>query len=100
MRRASRSTIQYSGTPSRWYSRRLTPRSRLAVPVESVVQGEKGPEVALVQGDLAVRTPVKTGLRDGGLVQVHGDGIGDGMSVVVQGAYGLPPKTKIKILGR
>jgi len=75
-------------------------RDQLAVPVESVVQGEKGPEVALVQGDLAVRTPVTTGLRDGRLMQVQGDGIREGVSVVVQGAYGLPPKTKIKILGR
>jgi membrane fusion protein (multidrug efflux system) len=72
---------------------------RLAVPVESVLQGQGGSEVALVQGDMAVRTAVKTGLREGTLVEVGGDGIREGASVVVQGAYGLPAKSKIKIIG-
>jgi len=74
--------------------------NRLAVPVESVVQGADGPEVALVQGDTAVRTRVTTGLREGGLVEVEGAGIREGISVVVQGAYGLPSRTKVKISGR
>jgi membrane fusion protein (multidrug efflux system) len=75
-------------------------REQLAVPVESVLQGPDGPEVALVQGDMAVRMRVSTGLREGGLMQVQGTGIRDGMSVVVRGAYGLLPKTKIKVSGQ
>ena len=74
--------------------------NRLAVPVESVVQGADGPEIALVQGDTAVRTRVTTGLREGGLVEVDGEGVREGTSVVVQGAYGLPPRAKVKISGR
>lgn len=74
--------------------------NRLAVPAESVVQGPGGSEVAVVQGDTAVRTPVKTGIREGTLIEVEGDGLRAGVSVVVQGAYGLPAKSKIKILGQ
>jgi membrane fusion protein (multidrug efflux system) len=72
---------------------------RLAVPVESIVQGAGGSEIAVVQGDTAIRTPVKTGIREGALVEVEGQGLRTGVSVVVQGAYGLPAKSKIKILG-
>jgi membrane fusion protein, multidrug efflux system len=75
-------------------------RDQLAVPVESILQGPDGPEVAIVEGDRAIRTRVTTGLREGGLMQVQGDRLRDGISVVVQGAYGLPPETKIKIIGR
>ncbi len=32
-------------------------------------------------------------------MQVQGEGVREGMSVVVQGAYGLPPKTKITVIG-
>lgn len=74
--------------------------NRLAVPVQSVVQGADGPEIALVQGDAAVRTRVTTGLREADLVEVEGEGLREGMSVVVQGAYGLPTRSKIKISGR
>jgi membrane fusion protein, multidrug efflux system len=74
--------------------------NQLAVPVESIVQGAGGPEVALVQGDMAVRTPVRTGLTEGGLIQVEGNGVREGTSVVVQGAYGLLPKTRIRVIGR
>lgn len=74
--------------------------NRLAVPVESVVQGADGPEIALVQGDTAVRTRVTTGLREGDLVEVEGEGISEGVPVVVQGAYGLPARTKVRISHR
>ena len=74
--------------------------NRLCVPVESVVQGAGGAEVAVVQGDTAVRTPVTTGIREGALIEAEGQGLRTGVSVVVQGAYGLPAKSKIKILGR
>ena len=75
-------------------------RTRLAVPVESVVQGEAGPEVAVVDGTDAVRRRVTAGLRDGGVVEVEGDGIREGASVVVRGAYGLPPRSKITVVDR
>jgi len=74
--------------------------NRLAVPVQSVVQGVDGPEIALVQGDTAVKTRVTTGLREGDLVEVEGEGVREGLSVVVRGAYGLPPRTKVKISGQ
>jgi membrane fusion protein (multidrug efflux system) len=73
---------------------------RLAVPTDSLLQGTKGPEIAVVQGDVAVRTPVTTGLTEGGVTQVEGNALREGMSVVVQGAYGLLPKTRIKVIGR
>ena len=75
-------------------------RGQLAVPVESLLVGPSGPEVAVVEGDMAVRTPVKSGLRDRGLVQVEGAQLREGGSVVVQGAYGLPQKAKIKVIGK
>ena len=73
---------------------------QLAVPVDSILQGEKGPEIAIVDGGMAVRTPVTTGLTAQGLTQVSGDAVREGMSVVVQGAYGLPPRANITIIGR
>jgi len=72
---------------------------QLAVPVESIVEGADGPEVAIVQGDTATRIPVTTGLREDDLIQVEGAGLREGMPVVVQGAYGLPPTTKVTIIG-
>ena len=74
--------------------------NKLAVPIESIVQGTGGSEVAVVQGDTAIRTPVKTGIREGTLVEVEGQGLRTGVSVVVQGAYGLLPKTRIKVISR
>jgi membrane fusion protein (multidrug efflux system) len=75
-------------------------RDRLAVPVESVVKDETGATViAVVDGDMAVQTPVTTGLKDGALVEVAGDGLRAGMTVVTEGAYGLPATTRIRIVG-
>lgn len=73
---------------------------RLAVPVESIVPGEAGSEVAIVQGDTATRTRVTTGLREGGLIEVAGEGVREGVPVVVRGAYGLPPTSTVKVIGR
>jgi RND family efflux transporter MFP subunit len=73
----------------------------LAVPVESVVKNAAGASViALVQGDKAVQTPVKTGLRDRGLVEVEAEGLRADAPVVTEGAYGLPEETKIRVLGQ
>ncbi len=74
--------------------------NQLAVPVDSVVQGPAGPEVALVEGHVAVRTPVKTGLTEGGLRGIEAAGLREGQQVVVQGAYGLLPRTRIRVIGR
>ena len=72
----------------------------LAAPSESVVTGDSGQSViALVNGDAAAQTPVQTGLREDGWVEVAGTGLKEGASVVTLGAYGLPEKTKIRVLG-
>jgi membrane fusion protein, multidrug efflux system len=69
----------------------------LAAPIESVVRDEEGHSViAVVNGDNAALKPVKTGVRDGGLVEVEGAGIDAGTTVVTVGAYGLPKETKIR----
>ncbi len=76
-------------------------KDRLAVPVESVVKdSEGGTVIALVHNDRAVQKSVKTGLRDGELVEVEADGLQEGMTVVTEGAYGLPKETKIRVLGK
>jgi len=41
---------------------------------------------------------VKTGLREGGFVEVEGDGWKEGMTIVTVGAYALPKETKIRVL--
>ena len=71
----------------------------LAAPDESVVTDSKGHSViALVQGDQAAQTPVKTGYRENGWVEIQDAGLKQGDSIVTVGAYGLPDKTKIKVV--
>jgi RND family efflux transporter MFP subunit len=71
----------------------------LAAPGESVVTDEDGKSViALVNGDEAAQTPVQTDLRENGWVEISGTGLKAGNSVVTVGAYGLPEKTKIRVL--
>ena len=70
----------------------------LGAPGESVVTDESGHSViALVNGDAATQTPVQTGLREDGWVEVAGNGLKEGDSVVTVGAYGLPAQTKIRV---
>ena len=64
------------------------------------VQAPHQPLIAVVEGDNALQRPVKAGLRDGGLVEVEGDGLKEGDTVVTVGAYGLPKATKVKIAGQ
>lgn len=74
---------------------------RLAVPVESIVTDVEGHSVvAIVEGDKATQKPVKVGVRDGGLVEIEGEGLKEGDTVVTVGAYGLPKATKVKIAGK
>ncbi|MDD2722644.1 MAG: efflux RND transporter periplasmic adaptor subunit [Methylovulum sp.] len=73
-------------------------QNRLAVPVESVVTVDNTATIAIVEGDRAKQQAVTAGLRDGNLIEVSGDGLQAGMTVVTQGAYGLPPETRIRVL--
>ncbi len=71
---------------------------RLAVPVASVVRREASSVIAVVEGDKARQRPVKTGMRDGTLIEVEGEGLHEGLGIVTQGAYGLPPETRIRVV--
>lgn len=72
---------------------------RLVVPVASVVKdAEAGSVVAVVQDGKAKRQAVKTGLRDGDLIEVAGDGLAEGTTVVTTGAYALPSETQVHIV--
>lgn len=71
----------------------------LAVPSKSVVKDEEGGEVvSIVEGSQATRRSVKTGLRDGGLVEIEGEGLKEGQNVVTVGAFALPKETKVRVL--
>jgi len=41
---------------------------------------------------------IKPGLRDGNLIEISGEGLQEGMAIVTQGVYGLPPETHIRVL--
>ena len=72
---------------------------RLAVPRESVYTDHDGQStLSLVEGDKAIQKTVKVGLRDGDLVEVEGEGVTEGATVVTHGSYALPKETKVRIL--
>ena len=74
-------------------------RDCLAVPSQSVVKNEKGESViCLVSGKMAVQHPVKVGFREGDMIEIHSLMLKPGVEVVTTGAYGLPEKSKIRIL--
>ena len=71
----------------------------LAAPEASAVTDINGHSViSLAKGDEAMQTPVQTGFRENGWVEVAGAGLKEGDSVVTVGAYGLPDKTKIQVV--
>lgn len=71
----------------------------LTVPSRSIVKNQSGEWVIyLVSGKQAIQQPVKVGFREGDMVQVHSLILQPGDKVVTTGAYGLPEKTKIRIL--
>jgi membrane fusion protein (multidrug efflux system) len=72
---------------------------KLAVPREAVYTDHDGQStLSIVEGDVAKQITVKAGLRDGDLVEVEGDGVSEGATVVTLGSYALPKETKIRIL--
>jgi membrane fusion protein (multidrug efflux system) len=72
----------------------------LVVPAASLANGAEGtPVVAIVEGDKATQHAVLPGLREGGLVEIQGEGLKAGATVVTAGAYGLPKETKVRVLG-
>ncbi len=71
----------------------------LVVPeVSLVTRTGEGSWVMVVEGDQAVRTPVTVGLREGGRVEVSGEGIREGTTIVTEDAYSLPAETTIHIV--
>jgi RND family efflux transporter MFP subunit len=73
---------------------------RLAVPRESLVKGEEGQVIYLVENGQAKQKAVKVGLVDGPLAEVEAEGLKEGDTVVTVGAYGLPKETKVKVVGQ
>lgn len=70
----------------------------LAAPAESVITDDKGQStIALVHDSEANQTNVQIGIRDDGWVEVRGEGLKAGDTVVTVGAYALPDKTKIQV---
>ena len=75
-------------------------RDCLTVPSRSIVKNQSGEWVIyLVSGkQAAIQQPVKVGFREGDMVQVQSLILQPGDKVVTTGAYGLPEKTRIRIL--
>ncbi len=70
----------------------------LAVPREAVYTNPEGQStLCLVTGDTAKRITVETGLRDGDLIEVEGDGLTEGATVATVGSYSLPDETKVHV---
>jgi membrane fusion protein (multidrug efflux system) len=71
----------------------------LVVPEESVVFGPDGGKVLfLVENDKAVPRPVKSGLSEGGLTEIEGEGLKEGQVIVTTDAYNITGETKVHIV--
>jgi multidrug efflux pump subunit AcrA (membrane-fusion protein) len=70
----------------------------LVVPAAAILTGADGATTAMVVGpdQKAHQTAIKTGIRQEDNVQIV-EGLKEGQSVVVAGAYGLPDNTKITV---
>lgn len=75
-------------------------RDCLAAPIEGLVMEDGKAMLAVVKGDLATKREVRAGVREGQLVEVEGEGIIEGLTVVAAGAYGMPHETKIRVIQR
>jgi membrane fusion protein (multidrug efflux system) len=76
-------------------------RDVLAVPEASLIADSVGGNtgsIVLVEGGLAVRKHVKSGLHESGLVEVEGEGLKEGLVIVTEDAYAVPVETKIHII--
>ncbi|HKJ02701.1 MAG TPA: efflux RND transporter periplasmic adaptor subunit [Longimicrobiales bacterium] len=72
----------------------------LVVPEESLVtRAGEGSWVMAVRDGQATRAPVTAGLRDGGLVEIAGEGVEPGTVVVTVEAYSLPEATRVRVVG-
>jgi membrane fusion protein (multidrug efflux system) len=73
----------------------------LAVPevcvISDTVAADTG-ALVLVEGDKAVRKPVKIGFREGGLVEISGEGLKEGQVIVTDDAYAVPDGTTVHIV--
>ena len=71
----------------------------LAAPEESVVTDVEGASVvAVVNGTDATQESVQTGFRENGWVEIIGENLRPGQTIVTVGAYGLPKKTKVQVV--
>jgi len=73
-------------------------KDALVVPAEAVLTAQDGSTSVMVIGpdDIAHQTAVKTGIREGGTVQIV-SGLKSGQQIVSAGAYGLPDGTKVSV---
>jgi multidrug efflux pump subunit AcrA (membrane-fusion protein) len=71
----------------------------LVIPVAAILTGtDKQTSVMVVKSDSrAYSQDVKTGIRQGLMIQVL-SGLAEGEQVIVSGQYGLPDKTKVKVM--
>jgi membrane fusion protein, multidrug efflux system len=88
--------------PGQFVSARIvteTRADRLAVPRDSVYTDHDGKStLSIVEDGIAKQKVVKAGLHDGGLIEVAGEGVTEGTTVVTLGSYALPKETKVRIL--
>jgi len=76
-------------------------RDILAVPEESLIADSVGGTngwIVLVEGSQAVRKGVQAGFREGGLAEVEGEGLKEGLAIVTTEAYSIVGPTKIHIV--
>lgn len=71
----------------------------LAVPKSSVYTAPDGiTTLSIVKDNKAVRKEVKTGLHDGDLVEIFGDDLSEGQTVVTVGSYALPDGAGVRVV--
>jgi len=90
--------------PGRFLSVRIVTAEHagcLAVPVAALVAdtlaGDTG-EIVLLDGDKAVRKPVKIGFREGDLAEVEAPGLSEGQAIVTTDAYAVTDGMQVRII--
>ena len=75
-----------------------THTNTLTVPAEAVYRDQSGqPRVFIVQQDSATAVPVKLGIEGKDRVELAGNGLKEGQTIILTGGYGLPDQAKIQI---